>query len=366
MIIYLITNKVNGKKYVGQHCGDKDSRWKQHLATALKKQDPKPLYRAMRKYGTDNFSYRVLETIPLNSGQSFLDEREVHYIKEYDTYIKNGKGYNLTLGGGGNMVTYCATERSEKLSDALDRLNYAKYDPETGELLKIYDKLKDAANDNDILYKSSINAAANSYRVDNENPRTVAGFIWVSTENDDSLPERVPPLKRKVKRRQVEKTYNTELAQYALTGLLVKVWDEPPAKVAKAMSLSYPSLLKALRGDRNVVSGYFWKRFPKGRTPDQIDQKLEDHVITLSKRQLTSFPIYKIVNGREVMKYPSVMDAVIDANLAPTQILNSLELGLADKNEVMWKWVERPTRIRHSVSEGLIGILSTEILSSLK
>lgn len=366
MIIYLITNKVNGKKYVGQHCGDKDARWKQHLSTALKKQDPKPLYRAMRKYGIDNFKYQVLESIPLNSGQALLDEREIHFIKQYDTYIKNGKGYNLTLGGGGNMVTYCTTERSEKLSDSLDRLNYGKYDPETGELLNVYDKLKDAAIDNDILYKSSISSAANSYRVDDEKPKTTAGFIWVSTENDEPLPERVKPLGKKVKRRKINKTYNTELAQYALTGLLVKVWDEPPAHVARSMSMSYPSLLKALRGDRNVVSGYFWRRFPKGRTPDQIDQKLEDHVITLSKRQLTTFPIYKVVNGREVMKYPSVMDAVIDANVAPTQILNALELGIPDKNEIMWKWVSRPTRIKHSVSEGLLSILSSEILSSYR
>ena len=364
MIIYLITNKVNGKKYVGQHCGDKNARWKQHLSAALKKQDPKPLYRAMRKYGVDNFSYRVLESIPLKAGQALLDEREIHFIKEYDTYIKNGKGYNLTLGGGGNMVTYCASERSEKLSDSLDRLNYGKYDPETGELIQIYDKLKDAANDNDILYKSTISSAANSYRVDDENPRTAGGFVWVSSENNKELPERIKPLTRKVKRKKIDKTYNTELAQYALTGLLVKVWDEPPAKVAKSMNISYPSLLKALRGERNVVSGYFWRRFPKGRTPDEIDQKLEDHVIKLSKRQLTSFPIYKVVNGREVMKYPSVVDAVIDSNLAPTQILNALELGIADKNDVMWKWVQRPTRIRHSVSEGLLGILSAEILSS--
>ena len=35
MIIYLITNTVNGKKYVGQHCGDSTKRWKEHLSSAL-------------------------------------------------------------------------------------------------------------------------------------------------------------------------------------------------------------------------------------------------------------------------------------------------------------------------------------------
>lgn len=368
MIIYLITNKVNGKKYVGQHCGDKDARWKQHLATALKKQDPKPLYRAMRKYGTDNFSYRVLESIPLNSGQAFLDEREIHFIKEYDTYIKNGKGYNLTLGGGGNMAIYCSTERRDNLSKSLDRKDYAKYDPSTGELLKIYDKLKVAAKENAIRNPGTIPTTAKFNNEHSGKYKTLAGFVWLSAVNDEEFPHKITPLKRKVVRRtqRKQKEYSTELAQYALTGLLVRIWDEPPRDVANEIGIPYSSLLRALRGDQKIVGGYFWRRFPKGKSPDQIKDKIENHVIKLSKRQLTTFPIFKIVNGREVMKYPSVMDAVIDSNVAPTKILNSLELGIPDDNEVVWKWLSRPSNIRHSVSEGLLGILSSEILSSYR
>jgi group I intron endonuclease len=79
MIIYLITNTVNGKKYVGQHCGTTDSRWKQHLAAALKLEDPKPLYSAFRKYGVDNFTYEVLETLPKDANEELLDEREIYF-----------------------------------------------------------------------------------------------------------------------------------------------------------------------------------------------------------------------------------------------------------------------------------------------
>ena len=59
---------------------------------------------------------------------------------------------------------------------------------------------------------------------------------------------------------------------------------------------------------------------------------MEKHVITFSKRQLTNYPIYKIVSGREVMRYASVIDAIIENNLPPTEILNSLELGKNDSN----------------------------------
>ena len=360
MIIYLIENKVNGKKYVGQHCGRKDARWRQHLNEALKHQNPRPLYASMRKYGTDNFSYKVLEYLDRNATQQLIDEREIYYIKEYDTYIANGKGYNLTLGGGGNMITYCATERGEKTAESLDRTDFAAYDPETGELYDVYDKLDKDLNRSAIYQAAKYGENSN----DNGTYKIVDGYIWLIGPEGHRFPEKIE-IKKIQKTRQVKpRTYNTEIAQYALSGLLVHIFDEPVADVARKMSISYPSLLKALKGDQRVASGYFWRRFPKGTSPDQIPDKLQNHVIKLSKRQLTSFPVLKFVNGKEVMKYPSALDAIVDSNVKPTQILDSLELGKPDKNNVEWKWVKRPTHIRHSVSEGLLGILSSVISSS--
>jgi len=94
MIIYLITNTINGKKYVGQHCGTTDSRWKQHLQAALKLEDPKPLYASMRKYGIENFKYEVLEVLGNDADEALLDEREKHWIKHYNTLKE---GYNVGM-----------------------------------------------------------------------------------------------------------------------------------------------------------------------------------------------------------------------------------------------------------------------------
>jgi group I intron endonuclease len=350
MVIYLITNQINGKKYVGQHCGKKDSRWKQHLNSAIKIQDPKPLYAAMRKYGAENFSYKVLEDLPYNTSQSFLDEREKFFINEYNTYIKYGKGYNLTLGGGGNMATYCSTERSEQQSETMEKTDYAKYNPETGELIHVYDKLTQAARENNIRNSSYIRYSNTYEDIDNKVGsvfKQIGNFIWVSGPEGYDFPENIK-IRKIVKQSTKNREYKTEIAQYALSGLLVHVWDEPPAEVAMKLSIPYPSLLKALKGEQRVVSGYFWRRFPKGQSPDEIEDRLQTHVIKLSKRQLTNFPIFKYVSGRQVMKYQSVMDAIIDNNLAPTQILNSLELGKPDEQGSDWKWVTRPTHIRHS------------------
>ena len=92
--IYKITNLVNGKVYIGQSTNIK-RRWKDHKKDAFWRSGPDydyPLYRAMRKYGLDNFSFEIIEECNKNE----LNEKEKFYIAQYNSY-KNG--YNQTEGG---------------------------------------------------------------------------------------------------------------------------------------------------------------------------------------------------------------------------------------------------------------------------
>lgn len=92
--IYLITNQVNQKKYVGQTHRDIYQRYKEHLKLA-DSDDKRHLYRAMRKYGVANFTIQELETVEDDVN---LDSREQYWIAYYDTHRV---GYNETLGGRG-------------------------------------------------------------------------------------------------------------------------------------------------------------------------------------------------------------------------------------------------------------------------
>ena len=79
--IYKITNKINGKVYIGQ---SKDilRRWRRHRVTAYNKEDEAyeyPLYRAIRKYDLENFDFSIIE----ECGVEALDEKELYYIKQY-------------------------------------------------------------------------------------------------------------------------------------------------------------------------------------------------------------------------------------------------------------------------------------------
>lgn len=89
--IYLITNNVNDKKYVGKTEQSIQKRFLEHCADS-KKFSKRPLYRAMSKYGIDKFSISLLEET------QYPEEREIFWIKEFDSYHN---GYNATLGGDG-------------------------------------------------------------------------------------------------------------------------------------------------------------------------------------------------------------------------------------------------------------------------
>ena len=72
--IYKITNKANGKIYVGQSI-DIEERWKQHRWKAFNCNEVgyhSAIHAAMRKYGLDNFAYEVLEQCAAEE----LDEKE--------------------------------------------------------------------------------------------------------------------------------------------------------------------------------------------------------------------------------------------------------------------------------------------------
>lgn len=87
--IYLITNKINGKQYVGQS-GNINRRFLEHSYKG--KESRIPLDVAIKKYGKDNFKFEILEECPLEE----LNDRESFWIKK----LKTDKfGYNCNQGG---------------------------------------------------------------------------------------------------------------------------------------------------------------------------------------------------------------------------------------------------------------------------
>ena len=125
--IYLIENKINGKKYVGKTYNSIEHRWKEHLRDFHKERNRKrPLYKAMMKYGLENFTISELEYC------ENCEEREKYWINHYNTYHN---GYNATLGGDGKCYFGFADEeviqKYNELKSVKETAHYFNCDIET-------------------------------------------------------------------------------------------------------------------------------------------------------------------------------------------------------------------------------------------
>lgn len=125
--IYSITNTINQKSYVGLTRKDNPTdRWKEHIRNANAGKLDYPIYVAMRKYGTHNFRFKILE----ECGEDRVTERERHFIQELNTY--NEGGYNATTGGEGWI------NEDKKIPVSVYTLD--------GEKIADYDSLTEASN----------------------------------------------------------------------------------------------------------------------------------------------------------------------------------------------------------------------------
>lgn len=89
--IYIIENKINGMKYVGQSQDLNRRMWESHTGCTY-------LLRAFDYYGMENFDRYVIEYC----NPEFLNEREVYYIKELKSHVSQS-GYNISWGGDAPM-----------------------------------------------------------------------------------------------------------------------------------------------------------------------------------------------------------------------------------------------------------------------
>lgn len=112
MIIYKTTNKINGKCYIGQTIRSLEEREKQHLKDAKQKRySHYLLYRAINKYGMNNFLWGILhENIKDMNSLNVLEQLE---ITIHDSY---NNGYNMTIGGRGSIGKKHSQKTKEQMS----------------------------------------------------------------------------------------------------------------------------------------------------------------------------------------------------------------------------------------------------------
>lgn len=174
--IYKITNDVNQKVYIGKTERSIEERFKEHCKDYLRRSfEKRPLYAAMKKYGTEHFHVELVEET------DNPEEREQYWIKFYGSYRD---GYNATMGGDSKKYidydeivrVYQEVQNVSKtakitghdrkwISQVLKAMNVkilssaevtktqqgkpvAKLDPKTDEIIAIYSSVQDAEKEN--------------------------------------------------------------------------------------------------------------------------------------------------------------------------------------------------------------------------
>lgn len=92
--LYRITNKINGKNYIGQSKSIR-RRWSNHRRAALTKKPTQIVHRALIKYGLENFDWEILATCRT---QEEANDLETILVGQYQSFVMNN-GYNSTYGG---------------------------------------------------------------------------------------------------------------------------------------------------------------------------------------------------------------------------------------------------------------------------
>lgn len=119
--VYVHTNKLNGKRYVGVTSKpNPEHRWREGRGYT----ENSHFKCAIDKYGWDNFSHEILyEGLTEKDAKSM--ERKL--IKDWQTQNREF-GYNMTSGGDGTPDYHPSEETRQKLSNAKRRENLS---PET-------------------------------------------------------------------------------------------------------------------------------------------------------------------------------------------------------------------------------------------
>lgn len=110
--IYKITNKINGKCYIGQSIHI-ERRWSEHCFPSKTSQ----ISLAIQEFGKNNFNFEIIEECKINQ----LDEREQYWIHFYNSLIPNG--YNVMEYVDGNSTHFRFHKEEDIKNIIFDILN---------------------------------------------------------------------------------------------------------------------------------------------------------------------------------------------------------------------------------------------------
>jgi group I intron endonuclease len=257
--IYRITNKINGKCYIGEsQIDDIEKRWSSHIRSFKSDKKGCPaLKSAVNKYGLENFRFDII-IICFNES---CFEMEKLYIKKYNSLVPNG--YNISPGGQfGSFKGWHHTQQTKKkISDKCNEFNEKNPDR--------YEKIKEkhAASMAKIDTGSAVKKSEKFQKAMEEGRVGAPG--WKSKDT-------LPFIRNKVResltayfsendniqkhRKSMAASVGIKIKQYDLTNKLIAIY-ESAAEASRITSINKSSITYAIRESTTGISnGFIWRK----------------------------------------------------------------------------------------------------------
>jgi len=253
--VYLVTNKVNGMKYVGQSLQlDINKRWYSHKKVD-KHNVGQILYNAYKKYGIDNFDYKII-CICFDED---TDKYEEEYIKKYNTVHPNG--YNLLQGGKNRKHN---PETLKHLSEIMKGENHPQYGTKLSEERKKLhsERMKGTGNPNfgkkiprEVIEKRIQTIKNNTKKlleIKLKNPNNTT--LETKEKISNSLKEYY-----KTHSKNGIKTNGKKVRQYDLDGNFIKEYYSI-SEAARELDVANTTISRACERINGMSCGYRWKK----------------------------------------------------------------------------------------------------------
>lgn len=222
--IYVHTNKINGKKYVGQTCQIPEQRWKNG------KGYHNNIYftRAIQKYGWENFQHEIIKN---NLSKEEADDIEKSLIKELNTL--NPNGYNAKDGGSNGRPS---EETRRKLSES-----HKGYIPSDETRKKLSKASKGRKHSDETKKKIS---KINKGRKFSEEVRKKVSEAHKKNKTNEEPPK-------------PKKKWKEKVVQYGEKYEFIRTWDSMN-DAAKALGISAKNISACCNGNRRKAGGFMW------------------------------------------------------------------------------------------------------------
>lgn len=264
--IYKVTNKENGKIYIGQTTRTIEERWNEHTRNAFHDNNleyQNKFHRAIRKYGDGGFIIEEQESFDapdMEALHKLLNDAETKWILFYDS---KDNGYNSSLGGDYNPM-YGVKGKDNPCSKKINQ-----YDLE-GHYIKTWDSIADIGRE--FGTQSQVVRVCKSNRLTTKKV-TALGYVWryfddVPNKKDIIISAEELAIRNNGRFKKGEahstatkaaiKKTSKKIDQFDMDDNYIKTFDSIH-DAARSVYRSYSTIQTVLNRDRNVAAGFRWK-----------------------------------------------------------------------------------------------------------